>query len=121
MLSYRKTFSTNAEGKLITAQITFTSLYKLTRRYNNVYILFKAKISWTNYILGSWSQFSFEELEPESLRMFLSFLNMRLLRKDFPKFKKHLLEYGKIKTQMQISFPSDFHFRILHHSWRTKF
>lgn len=53
--------------------------------------------------------------------MFLSFLNMRLLRKDFPKFKKHLLEHGKIKTQTQRSFPSDFHFRILHHSWRIKF
>lgn len=101
--------------------VNLTSLYKFTGRYNNVYLNpFQSKNIFGQATFLAWSWFSDGELKPETLKgEFLPLFNMRLLRKDLPTFKKHLLKHGKVKKCEDLFH--NVHLMILYHSRRTKF
>lgn len=96
---HQKTFLANAEEKLVIAQTTLQASTNLLEDIAMFKCFSKQKISLGKLL--SWPLvpiLSDGELEPETLRVeFLPFLNTRLLRKDFPRFKKHVLENGTIK------------------------
>lgn len=113
-LRHQKPFSANAQGKLLPAQMPLRASANSLESATMVKSFPKSKGLWTDYFLGSWSRFSFGDLEPEPLRVrFFHFKHEAFERKDFPDFKEHLLEHGKTETQTQKSFPPNFHFRIL--------